>query len=108
MSALTNRERVRIALNHEEPDRVPVDFGGSRITGIGVIACKNLLWHLGLREEIRVYDLKQQLAEPSLEVISRLGSYVFAPIHNIQPDIPPEKVLAIYDTVAACVKYPLA
>ncbi len=25
---MTPRERVRLALNHEQPDRVPMDFGG--------------------------------------------------------------------------------
>lgn len=74
MSTLTSRERVRLALNHQEPDRVPVDFGASRITGIGAIAYRNLLQHLGLKEEIKVYDIKQQLAEPSLEVLERLGA----------------------------------
>ena len=28
MDKLTSRERVRRALDHEEPDRVPVDLGG--------------------------------------------------------------------------------
>lgn len=73
---MTSRERVRLALNHQPPDRVPVDFGASRITGISAIAYKNLLRHLDRKEDIRVYDLKQQLAEPSLEVINRLGGDV--------------------------------
>ncbi len=80
--SLTSRERVRRALNHEESDRVPVDFGASRITGIGAIAYKNLLRALGVDEEIRVYDIKQQLALPSLEVINRLGGDVVG-LHRI-------------------------
>jgi uroporphyrinogen decarboxylase len=73
---MTSRERVRAALNHQTPDRTPVDFGASRITGIGAVAYKNLLAHLGLQEEIKVYDVKQQLALPSLEMINRLGGDV--------------------------------
>jgi uroporphyrinogen decarboxylase len=84
MKPLTSRERVRLALNHEEPDRVPVDLGASRVTGISAIAYRNLLRHLGLEEEIRVYDLKQQLAEPSLEVLNRLGADV-VPLHRLGP-----------------------
>jgi uroporphyrinogen decarboxylase len=76
MSTLTSRERVRLALNHQEPDRVPVDFGASRVTAISAIAYRNLLLHLGLKEDIRIYDIKQQLALPSLEVINRLGGDV--------------------------------
>lgn len=84
MSRLSSRERVRMAVNHEEPDRVPIDFGGSRVTGIGAIAYRNLLHHLGRTEEIRVYDIKQQLAEPSLEVINRLGGDVVQ-LHRLGP-----------------------
>jgi uroporphyrinogen decarboxylase len=76
MSALTSRERVRRALNHQPTDRVPVDLGGSRITGIGALAYRNLLRHLGREETVRVYDVKQQLAEPSLAMVDRLGGDV--------------------------------
>ncbi len=31
---MTSRERVRAALEHREPDRVPVDLGGSIVTSI--------------------------------------------------------------------------
>ena len=31
---MTPRERVARALNHKEPDRVPIDLGASRVTGI--------------------------------------------------------------------------
>jgi uroporphyrinogen decarboxylase len=72
MSQMTSRERVRTSLNHCEPDRVPIDFGASRITGIAAIAYHNLLRNLGKQEEVRIYDIKQQLAEPSLEVVERM------------------------------------
>jgi len=75
---------VRLALAHEEPDRVPVDLGASRITGISAIAYRNLLRHLGLEEEIRVYDIKQQLAVVSPAVLGRLGGDV-VPIHRLGP-----------------------
>jgi len=81
---MTSRERVRLALNHQEPDRVPVDFGASRVTGISAIAYRNLLRHLGQEEDLRVYDLKQQLADPSLAVINRLAGDVVQ-IHRLGP-----------------------
>jgi uroporphyrinogen decarboxylase len=84
MSPLTSRERVRLALDHQEPDRVPVDFGASRITGIGALAYRNLLRHLGREEEIRVYDVKQQLAAPSLAMINLLGGDVVQ-VHRLGP-----------------------
>ncbi len=82
--SLSSRERVRLALNHVEPDRVPVDFGSSRVTGIGAIAYANLLAHLGRTEEVRVYDVKQQLADPSLAMIERLGGDVVS-LHRLGP-----------------------
>jgi uroporphyrinogen decarboxylase len=84
MTTLTSRERVRLALNHEEPDRVPVDFGASRVTGIGAIAYAKLLRYLGREETIRVYDIKQQLALPSLEMIDCLGGDVVQ-VHRLGP-----------------------
>lgn len=32
---MDSRERVITALNHEEPDRVPIDLGGSVVTTTG-------------------------------------------------------------------------
>src|SRR6516165_12194077 len=84
MSTLSSRERVRKALNHEPTDRVPVDFGGSRVTGISAIAYRNLLQHLGMQEDVCVYDVKQQLAKPSLDLINRLGGDVVQ-LHRLGP-----------------------
>ena len=84
MPSLTSRQRVRMALNHEAPDRVPVDLGASRVTGISAIAYRRLLQHLGLPEEVRVYDIKQQLADPSPAVLARLGADVLS-LHRLAP-----------------------
>ncbi len=71
---MTSRERVERALNHEGCDRVPIDFGGSRVTGIASVAYRNLIKRLGVNEDIRIYDIKQQLALPSLDIADRMGS----------------------------------
>ncbi len=65
------RERLLAALDHREPDRVPIDLGGNQ-TGIHRIAYERLLRFLGLEEEIVVMDLVQQLALPSERVLERL------------------------------------
>jgi uroporphyrinogen decarboxylase len=75
---------VRAALNHEETDRVPVDFGASRVTGIAAIAYKRLLKDLGVDETVKIYDIKQQLAEPSMEMINRMGGDVVQ-LHRLGP-----------------------
>ena len=51
-------------------------------------------------------DIRREVRE-RVKLLGQNGGHVFAPIHNIQPDIPPEKILAIFDTVAACGQYPL-
>jgi uroporphyrinogen decarboxylase len=68
---LSSRERVRTALEHREPDRVPIDLGGNQ-TGIHKVAYQNLLQALGRKEEITIMDLVQQLALPSEAVLERL------------------------------------
>ena len=67
---LTPRERVRRALDHEVPDRVPIDLGGNQ-TGIHKNAYRNLVRHLGLREDVEIMDAVQQLARPSEAVLER-------------------------------------
>ncbi len=63
---MTSRERVLATVNHKEPDRVPVDFGATPSSGISAIAYSNLIHHLGYKDQTTcVYDVVQQLAEPS-------------------------------------------
>lgn len=70
---MTSRERVRRALNHQEPDRVPVDCGSSYVTGICVDAYAPLAHSLGLRSHPKVTEPFQMLAEVAPEVMERLG-----------------------------------
>ncbi len=69
---MNSRERVLKAIKHEEPDKVPIDFGGMRSTGIMAPAYSKLKKYLGIEEgEIKVYDIMQQLAiveEPILDL----------------------------------------
>jgi uroporphyrinogen decarboxylase len=68
---MTSRERVIKALNHQIPDRVPIDLGGFQ-TGIHQKAYAELLSHLSLTEDITILDPVQQLAKPSEEILKRL------------------------------------
>jgi len=67
---MTSRQRVLKALNHQVPDRVPIDLGGFQ-TGIHKKAYAELLNFLGIEEEITILDPVQQLARPSEEVLKR-------------------------------------
>ena len=37
-----------------------------------------------------------------IDIFAPDGGFLFAPTHNIQADVPPEKVMAIYDTALQC------
>jgi len=67
---MTPRERVNRALNHEIPDRVPIDLGGNQ-TGIHKKAYRNLIRHLGIPDEITIMDAVQQLARPCEQLLER-------------------------------------
>ena len=67
---MTARERVRLALDHREADRIPIDLGGFQ-TGIHLRAYRDLTDYLGLDEQPAVLDPVQQLAVPSEAVLQR-------------------------------------
>ena len=49
---MTSRERVRCALNHEQPDRVPIAFGGAAASFLGAIASTGAgAWQMTLASE---------------------------------------------------------
>jgi uroporphyrinogen decarboxylase len=69
---MTSRQRVLAALNHQEPDRVPLDLSGHRSSGIAAMAYARLRDYLGLpKQPIRVYDPVQQLAIVDEDVLQR-------------------------------------
>src|SRR5574340_1752192 len=71
---MTSRERVALALEHKEPDRVPIDMGGSVTSGIMVTTYAKLRKALGVNDKPpRVSDLLQMLAEVERPVMERLG-----------------------------------
>ena len=79
MKELTSRERVSKALNHQEPDRVPVDLGGYQ-SGITAYAYERLKEKLRITSPTQIMERNQQLAEIEEEVLQRFGvdtRYVF-------------------------------
>ncbi len=71
---MTARERLLTALDHREPDRVPLDMGSTHVTGIAVRAYEGLRKELGLPAvEPTIVDDVQQIALPDEDVAQRLG-----------------------------------
>jgi uroporphyrinogen decarboxylase len=74
---MNSRERVRLALNHQEADRIPVDLGGTLVTSITKTAYASLKEALGLPvEEIKIIDYVQQLPFIDEAVQLRFGADV--------------------------------
>jgi uroporphyrinogen-III decarboxylase len=69
---LNSRQRVLTAINHQEPDRVPIDLGGSIVSGIMAGALVRLRKHLGLdSDSVKVYDCFQMLGEITFDLVER-------------------------------------
>lgn len=74
---MNSRERIQAAINHKEPDRVPIDFNGHRSSGVMVQAYKKLRDFLGLPPSpLYVYDFIQQLALVEDDVLDIVGADV--------------------------------
>jgi uroporphyrinogen decarboxylase len=74
---MTSRERILLALQHQEPDRVPIDLGGMRSSGIHAIAYNKLKRYLNCKDKsVKIYDLGQQLAVVDNEIRERVTSDV--------------------------------
>ncbi len=66
---MTSRERVAKALNFEKPDRVPIDLGAMRASGIAAVAYEKLKKRMGFESPIKLVDSMQLLAEVETEVL---------------------------------------
>jgi uroporphyrinogen decarboxylase len=84
--SMSSRERVLAAVNHREPDRVPIDLGGSPATGIEPGLYARLRDRLGIAgEPPQVYDIWQGLAWVERPVVEALSADVLAVPRLTQP-----------------------
>ena len=71
---VTSRERVIRALNHQTPDRVPLDLGATNVTGIAASALYRLRAALGLEQRpVQVHEPFQMLGRVEDDVLDALG-----------------------------------
>jgi len=71
---MNSRERVTLALNHQEPDRVPIDLGATIVTSIARRAYLDLKRYLNEPvEEIKMLDYVQQLPYVDEALLERFG-----------------------------------
>lgn len=69
------RERVMLALNHKEPDRIAIDLGGSICSSIHKKSYLELKKYLGMEvEAIKMADYVQQLPYLDEAFLERFGA----------------------------------
>ncbi len=73
---MTSRERIDLALNHQEADRVPLDLGSTAVTGISASTLSKLRLALGLDRpgaRVKVVESYQMLGEVTDDLREALG-----------------------------------
>ncbi len=78
MASLENmtasRERLLAALSHKTPDSIPIDFGGTSVTGIHVSCVAALRDYFGLdRRPVRVHEPFQMLGQLDEDLLDAMG-----------------------------------
>jgi hypothetical protein len=71
---MTSKDRVLAALNHRQPDRVPVDFGSTGVTGMHATCVAGLRRHFGLENRpVKIHEPYQMLGLVEDDLQSALG-----------------------------------
>lgn len=71
---MNSKERVQKALNHQSPDRIPVDFGSTGVTGIHILVVEKLRQHFGLPSHpVKAIEPYQMLGEVEEDLKQALG-----------------------------------
>jgi uroporphyrinogen decarboxylase len=90
---MNSRERVLTALDHQEPDRVPIDLGGSAVTSIAIPTYAALRDHLALpKKSIETLETVQQIAVVDDDVLDLFGVDVIPVFANPPAGYQPEFV----------------
>ena len=83
---MTSHERILTTLKHRAPDRLPIDFGSSFITGIHCSVVEKLREHYGLeRHPVQVIEPYQMLGLVEEDLMDAMGLDVISifPRHTI-------------------------
>jgi len=70
---MTGYQRIKYALGHKEPDRVPIDLGGTTVTSLASHLLKDLLEHYNIAAEFLSPDQIQGIGTPTTELKKKLG-----------------------------------
>lgn len=71
---MNSRDRILTALDHREPDRIPIDLGATESSGITGVACNRLKRYLGIKGRTQVYDIHQMICKVEEPLVKKVGS----------------------------------
>jgi uroporphyrinogen decarboxylase len=80
----TSFQRVFTTLEHKEPDRVPIDLGGTAVTGINIRPLRKLKDYLDIPGEVLLRDQVTQLAVTDDATFAHLD----LDVRSVQPQPP--------------------
>jgi uroporphyrinogen decarboxylase len=91
---LTSRERILAALAHRQPDRIPLDLGGSLATTMTEPAHQRLRAHLSMddRDPARIFSKRSGTVIPDERILERFHADCRAVLLG-DPDINPDRQL---------------
>jgi len=89
MEEMTPRERVRAALSHRQPDRVPLDLGGTRNSSIVVEGYRQLAAHFGVGAEVPLISRMMRVVEVDERILCALD----VDVRGVFPATPPDVLL---------------
>ena len=69
---MTHRERVVAALSHEQPDMVPIDFGGTVNSSIVVEGYEKLKQYFGIEAESQIVQRMTRIVDVDERILSSL------------------------------------
>ena len=85
---MNSRERVALALNHQEADYVPLDIGGTGVSQIHATAYYNLRRYLNLpAREPKIIFVAEQLAKFETDIAERLETDVQEVARSLRQDM---------------------
>ena len=90
---------VQTTAKHMEPERLKGQFG-DRLAFWGAIDTMRVL-NYGTPEDVR-REVRQKI-----EILAQGGGFILAPIHNVQPDVPVENLLAMVEAALEVGWFPL-
>lgn len=70
----SSRERLQAALEHKQPDRIPIDFGGTSVSGMHVTCVAALRDYYGLEKRlVKVHEPSQMLGLVDDDLADAMG-----------------------------------